>query len=227
MIKFSEYDSLSYPLYVNKLNDLPEYMIEFIMLLNDAFDIVIRGGMAYVAISKEHSYGLKDIDLAVAFEDKERLLSLLNKNGYKGYLNHNAFGKEVITIFWKCDERFNKVDILMVERLPDYRIKTLEGFNGKFKVMEPACLMIDRISKIAEWEKRNHNLEKTAKHIAVVIELSRLILNDEVEIHKELLETEIVRDKIAASISAVQLLIPEYALEYQSFIDEMINYLEV
>lgn len=217
MIKICNYKSEEYPLHVNTYNQLPDYVTK---LLKDGcyqFDIIIRGGLAYVLHSKDFSYPLKDIDLAINKVHRDVVINYFNKEGYVGYLNQNRFGMEVITLFWTVDTYFDKVDILLTEGdLPSVSMQ-IPGYSIECNVMSIMPLLKDRLKKIIERIKRGHDIDKTYKHVQVV----KKICENNVMNFKSSLEKEEYLCLFLAAKLEIDNMFPEEAESFNTILSIM------
>lgn len=125
-----QYSSDDYTLKRFFMNEIPNEIRKVIRNLIDEADCILRGGMAYVCITEDMGYQLKDIDLLGKSEKKELMLMLLGEADVV-YLNKNSFAQDVISAFWREEDGYYKIDILLVEGLPEYSFCEYDGLDRK------------------------------------------------------------------------------------------------
>lgn len=178
MFKKALYDRNAYPLKTFYYHTMPLKMVEALKHLQAHFDVVIRGGLAYVIASEDRLYPLRDIDLALEMKQKEALLLEATSLCDEVYLNKNTFGDDVVTLFWAFGEEYYKLDILLVETLPTGRPVFIEIFQAEFKIMDLTDIFYNRICKIAEKDLRNYTDEKVMRHFQVVSKLNQYFIDN-------------------------------------------------
>ena len=119
MVKVIEkqYNSSNYPLMLFQWNDLPNYIVRVIEELNALNKVIIRGGLAYILLTKDFVYPLKDIDFIADYSSKRDIIKVLQVADII-YLNKNRFGDDVITAFWNIKDKYIKLDVLLCKNIP-------------------------------------------------------------------------------------------------------------
>ena len=135
------------------------------------------------------------------------------------FYNKNTFGDNVLTLFWKDRDAYFKLDILLVDKMPNYITVEFELANIKIKVMSAAELWFNRICKIAEKACRKHSNEKTLNHYTVVMIAAQFLLNQDKEdiLFINEIGIEKVQEKLSNSIIVLSELLNFYELtEYKN-----------
>lgn len=200
MLTYSYYDSSKYPLQYFDFKSIPKGMINVIEKLDSKFNLIVRGGLSYIMITNDYSYILKDIDLAMMVADAEAIFEEIKNDANEIYYNKNTFGDDVLTLFWKNKDKYFKIDILLVQKMPNHILTEFEFVNKCIKVMDAAELWYNRICKVAEKKLRGYSKDKTINHYKVIVRLSQFILkNDKVNIN--MMINEVGFDKVDSKIS--------------------------
>jgi hypothetical protein len=168
-----QYSSDDYTLKRFFMNEIPNEIRKVIRNLIDEADCILRGGMAYVCITEDMGYQLKDIDLLGKSEKKELMLMLLGEADVV-YLNKNSFAQDVISAFWREEDGYYKIDILLVEGLPEYSFCEYDGFL--YKTVSAEYIWKNRIEKIVQRNIRKHSIDKTINHYRVAKNVSIYLL---------------------------------------------------
>ena len=79
MVKVIEkqYNSSNYPLMLFQWNDLSNDIVRVIEELNALNKVIIRGGLAYILLTKDFGYPLKDIDFIADYSSKRDIIKVL------------------------------------------------------------------------------------------------------------------------------------------------------
>ena len=178
MVKVIEkqYNSSNYPLMLFQWNDLPNYIVRVIEELNALNKVIIRGGLAYILLTKDFVYPLKDIDFIADYSSKRDIIKVLQVADII-YLNKNRFGDDVITAFWNIKDKYIKLDVLLCKNLP-----CIERFfyHKEYLVMAPTPLLLNKLNKIIQKTFRNHNDYKTYRHYLVAKNLVKYMLENNI-----------------------------------------------
>lgn len=166
MIYHRQYQAENYPLQDFKIESIPDQILRSIMELSVGTGALIRGGLCYYLHTHDESYLLKDIDMIGLVSIQEQALNILHKSSKEIYINHNHAMKTVITAFWPNDNKFFKLDLLLLEENPG----CIEIRRGDKNMMCAPLdyILFDRLSKIAERDIRAHSIQKTLNHYKVV-----------------------------------------------------------
>ena len=167
-IIYGQYSSRDYPLKQYSFNDIPSHIRDVLKNLSDKKLAICRGGMAYILLTGDNSYLLKDIDMLAKESDAGNIFKFLF-NADVVYVNKNKFNNDVITAFWKDDLDYYKLDILLQKN----KINYIKINNDVFDRVVPASyIWRDRIKKISENDIRGHSAEKTLRHFYVAYNIS-------------------------------------------------------
>lgn len=220
MLTHKFYDKNLYPLQYFDIKSIPKCMINVIEKLNERFNLVVRGGLSYILITGDGSYPLKDIDLAMNILDTERILEEIKDDVDEIYYNKNTFGDDVLTLFWNKDDKYFKIDILLVHKMPNYIVIEYEFINKEIKVTDAIELLYNRICKVAEKELRKHSDAKTMNHYKVVVNTAQFLLDNNKNCNTLLKEIgfENVYCKISDSIIVLKNILT---------VDELDQYIEI
>ena len=99
------------------------------------------------------------------------------------FINKNTFGDTVITAFWKSNNEYFKLDVLLCNKMPNICEKDIYG--KKCYVVTASYVWRNRIEKIAEREIRMHDDKKTLNHYMVARKLSQYLVENKGIIHEE------------------------------------------
>ena len=178
MVKVIEkqYNSSNYPLMLFQWNDLPNYIVSVIEELNALNKVIIRGGLAYILLTKDFGYPLKDIDFIADYSSKRDIIKVLQVADII-YLNKNRFGDDVITAFWNIKDKYIKLDVLLCKNLP-----CIERvfYYKEYLVMAPTPLLLNKLNKIIQKTFRNHNDYKTYRDYLVAKNLVKYMLENNI-----------------------------------------------
>lgn len=170
-----QYDCMAYPLNRYIISEIPTYIWRLLLDTQQKEPTVIRGGLAYVLLSNDMGYTLKDIDLLCKESESERMLEIFSKSADVIYINKNTFQESVITAFWlDCNGTYYKIDTLLIKEMPSFNI--VEWNDDTLSVIDIVELWYDRIKKISQNKLRRHNREKTVNHINVLENITSSIL---------------------------------------------------
>lgn len=226
MLIHNYYDKSNYPLQYFHYRYMPKAIKNTIEKLNNKFDLIIRGGLSYILLTNDYNYSLKDIDLAMKVVDTEAIFEEIKEEAEQVYYNKNTFGNDVLTLFWKAEKNYFKIDILLVEQMPNNVIKKFNLIDKSIKVMDSIELWFNRISKVAEKKLRGHSDQKTLHHYRVVLKLSEFLLEEE-KIRSNLIDSlslKKVNNKVSDSISVLNnFLNPTELEEYKNIIENVIK----
>lgn len=176
MLRYNFYNHTNYPLQRYYYTDIPCSILEVIKKLNKEFELIVRGGLSYILITNDFSYELKDIDLAMKDIESEKIYHSIMNDADEIFFNKNTFGDNMLTLFWKKEEGYYKLDILLVDKMPNYITVEFEIADTKIKVMSAVDLWFNRICKISEKTLRKHSNEKTLNHYKIVMCLAQFLL---------------------------------------------------
>lgn len=177
-----QYDSNNYPLKRFYEYEIPNVIREILLELSYKELAVFRGGLAFVFLLNEKEYLLKDLDMIAYVENKDGILACL-RDADVVYINKNTFGDTVITAFWKVDDEFFKLDVLLCNEMPSVCEKNING--KKCYVVTASYVWRNRIEKIAEKEIRIHDDKKTLNHFNVAKKLSQYLIENKDMLHIE------------------------------------------
>lgn len=173
---YGQYDSCFYPLKRFYEPEIPSRVREVLLELGQKELAVFRGGLAYVFLLNEKEYLLKDLDMLGYTENRDDILACLGDSDVI-YVNKNTFGDTVITAFWKYDDEYFKLDILLCNEMPSVCEKSING--KKCYVVTASYVWRNRIEKIAEKKIRMHDDKKTLNHFKVARVLSQYLKENE------------------------------------------------
>lgn len=179
---YGQYDSSFYPLKRFYEQELPNEIREILLVLSQKQLAVFRGGLAFVFLLNEKDYLLKDLDMIAYVENRDNIIAYL-RNADVIYINKNTFGDTVITSFWKTNDEYFKLDILLCNKMPSVCEEDIYG--KKCYVVTASYVWRNRIEKIAEKEIRMHDDKKTLNHYKVARKLSQYLIENKEEIHEE------------------------------------------
>lgn len=169
---YGQYDSNFYPLKRFYEPEIPNRVREVLLELSQKELAVYRGGLAFVFLLNEKEYLLKDLDMLGYAENKDDILACLGDSDVV-YVNKNTFGDTVITAFWRYDDEYFKLDILLCNEMPSVCEKSING--KKCYVVTASYVWRNRIEKIAEKKIRMHDDKKTLNHFKVARILSQYL----------------------------------------------------
>lgn len=205
---YGQYDSDKYPLKRFLEQEIPSGIRNVLLELSHLKLAVFRGGLAFVFLTNESRYLLKDLDMMAYSSNKNEILGCLQSADIV-YVNKNTFGDTVITAFWRADDDFYKLDILLCEEMPSLCEKNI---NGKVVcIVSASYIWRNRIEKIAEKKLRKHDDKKTLNHFRVASKLSRYLIESKELIGEE--DNSIVRSKLPVAKEVLSDLITETELE--------------
>ena len=171
-----QYGEEKYRLKKYKYDEIPESIICTLKDLSNDLNCLLRGGLAYICISQDKRYILKDLDMlahrSIMHDISEKL-----KDADIVYLNKNSFGNDVISAFWNGEDDYYKLDVLIVDELPEYEMHYLDDYE--WKTVSTTFLLKNRLDKIAQKEIRHHSAEKTLNHYRVAKALMKFLRHDE------------------------------------------------
>lgn len=180
-IIIGQYNSKEYPLKRYYYNDIPKHILDVINELVGANDCLVRGGLAYIFITGNTEYLLKDIDLLAAKESTDGIIETLSCADIV-YLNKNTFGKDVITAFWRHNDGYFKIDVLIKESLLECGCEEYNVSDVKWKTIPVEYLLENRLEKIAQKIQRGHDDAKTSNHYRVANSLLDYIFDNDIVI---------------------------------------------
>lgn len=218
-IKITQYMSQRYPLARYYIQDIPLRIMQCIKTLNDNNIAIIRGGLSYIILTKDNSYMLKDIDLLGKNNSKDLIIENLY-NADEIYVNKNNFNRTVITAFWKRNEDYFKIDVLLSDDTND-----CDGIIDKetgYKTVTHGYLLRARIKKIAQRLERKHSVEKTINHYNVSKKLSIYMLENNIKLNDK--DIEIIKEFFPQTMKVVRTVLKIDKLEadaYKRRIDEL------
>lgn len=183
-----QYNGNSYPLARYVVSDIPKNIMTVINKISEDQLGIVRGGLAFVFMLNCSDYVLKDIDMVALVEDKNQLLEYVT-GADEVYLNKNSFGSDVITAFWRENEAFYKLDILLCDKLPKSECHVWDSTT--WNTVTASFLWMNRICKIAEKKQRHHNDEKTLNHYRVANAISDYLLNKNILLEQQHINTVI------------------------------------
>lgn len=163
-IIMGQYNGDNYQLTRFYENEIPGYIFKAILQLVKNENVIIRGGLSYVLLFERENYILKDIDLLALNGNVDKLVTYFYSADIV-YINKNTHGECVITAFWKNQDTYYKVDILMNSQIEGEETCFWRG--NKCKTITKSFLWMDRMRKIAERKQRHHPKEKTLNHYLV------------------------------------------------------------
>lgn len=176
---YGQYDANEYPLKRYYIAEIPNKIKDVLYELSFSRTAIVRGGLAYVLLLNESGYLLKDMDMLALNDDKDRVIEILSVAD-SVYVNKNTFGDTVVTAFWNENNQYYKLDVLLGDNLPDVYEKEME--DKYVRVVSPSYIWKNRIEKIAEKKKRNHDNNKTLNHYNVATKLSEYLIERKEEI---------------------------------------------
>lgn len=162
-----QYDCTVYPLKRYTITEIPMYIWGILLGTQEKSSAVIRGGLAYILLSNDMNYILKDIDLLCKESEAERIVENFSVLADVVYINKNTFKESVITAFLSDHHgTYYKIDTLMVKEMPP--LNTVEWNDYTLLVIGIVELWCDRVKKISQNKLRRHSREKTLNHINVL-----------------------------------------------------------
>ena len=179
---YGQYDSNFYSLKRFYEHELPNEIREIHLELSQKELAVFGGGLAFVFLLNETDYLLKDLDMIAYVEKMDDILVCLKKVDVV-FINKNTFGDTVITAFWKSNNEYFKLDVLLCNKMPNICEKDIYG--KKCYVVTASYVWRNRIEKIAEREIRMHDDKKTLNHYMVARKLSQYLVENKGIIHEE------------------------------------------
>lgn len=179
---YGQYDSSIYPLKRFYEHEIPNEIRAILLELSQKELAAFRGGLAFVFLLNEKDYLLKDLDMIAYEKDKEDILAYL-RDADIIYINKNSFDDTVITAFWKVNDEYFKLDILLCNEMPSVCEKHING--KKCYMVTASYVWRNRIEKIAEKEIRMHDDKKTLNHFKVARRLSQYLAEKKDVIHVE------------------------------------------
>lgn len=177
-----QYDAIKYPLKRFYEHELPNAIRETLLELAYKELAVFRGGLAFVFLLNEKDYLLKDLDM-IAYADRKDAVLVCLKDADVIYINKNNFGDTVVTAFWKTNDEYFKLDILLCNEMPS--ICEMNIYGKRCYVVTASYVWKNRIEKIAEKEVRMHDDKKTLNHFKVAKKLSQYLIENKDAIYKE------------------------------------------
>lgn len=205
---YGQYDANAYPLKRFYEDELPDKIRELFFLLSHQQLAVFRGGLAFVFLLNEKKYLLKDIDMMAYSDNKDVLLDYL-KCAEIVYVNKNTFGDSVITAFWKADDEYYKLDILLCNKMTSLCERIINGKS--LYIVSASYLWRNRIEKIAEKNIRKHDNKKTLNHFYVAHKLSQYLIESRELIFEE--DINVVIEKLSDLQLVLSKMITERELE--------------
>ena len=172
MVTYGQYNDQEYILNRFYFHDIPKNILDSIRKLCGETKCALRGGMAYIFLVKDYSYMLKDIDLLGEKSEVEKMLQMLGGADHI-FVNKNTFNQDVITAFWKSEEDYYKLDILLDDDFSLYEIIECNDF----KTVTADYLWKNRLEKIVQKEIRRHSNDKTRNHYYVALNLAEYLIN--------------------------------------------------
>ncbi len=172
-IFFSQYDKAIYPLKKFTANEIPDTIKKFLCSDESFLNGAVRGGLAYVLLTKSADYVLSDIDLIYPLSSFELVVEYYSHNADYVFVNHNTFLDTVVTAFWQNGGKFYKVDALILEKIPLTIL--IEWENHILKIVDGFFLWCDRLQKISQKFLRGHTEQKTRNHILVANRLAEYL----------------------------------------------------
>lgn len=162
-----QYDCTAYPLKRYTITEIPMYIWKILLGTQEKSNAVIRGGLAYILLSNDMNYILKDIDLLCKESEAERIVENFSVSADVVYINKNTFQESVITAFFSDHYgTYYKIDILILKEMPS--LNTVEWNVYTLSVIGIVELWCDRVKKISQNKLRRHSREKTLNHINVL-----------------------------------------------------------
>lgn len=162
-----QYDCTAYPLKRYTITEIPMYIWKILLGTQEKSNAVIRGGLAYILLSNDMNYILKDIDLLCKESEAERIVENFSVSADVVYINKNTFQESVITAFFSDHHgTYYKIDILMLKEMPS--LNTVKWNVYTLSVIGIVELWCDRVKKISQNKLRRHSREKTLNHINVL-----------------------------------------------------------
>lgn len=207
-VTYEQYDSQQYPLKRFYCREIPREIEDVLMRLCHAELAVFRGGLAFVYLMNEREYLLKDLDMLALEVNTNNILMTLS-GAETVFVNKNTFGDNVITAFWKSENEYYKLDILLCREMPDLCRKVFD--DKEVTTVSASYIWRNRIEKIAEKEIRKHDDKKTLNHYKVVRTLSDYLTEHRDEIDES--DARIVESKLNAVKIILSSLIEENYLK--------------
>ena len=118
----------------------------------------------------------------LSFIDNEKFFIKILVEAEVIYVNKNSFNEKVITAFWKFQNEYFKLDILMNQKVE--KIEKCNWNKKDFFTIDASFLWMNRMSKIAEKIQRKHNDQKTINHYETVKYMCKNILNNNIKLNK-------------------------------------------
>ena len=171
-VTYGQYNDQEYVLTRFHFDEIPMNIMDSIRNLCEKSKCALRGGMAYIYLIKDYSYMLKDIDLLGEKSDIDKILHILGGADHI-FVNKNTFNQDVITAFWKSEEDYYKIDVLLVDDFSFYEIIECNGF----KTVTADYLWKNRLEKIVQKEIRHHSDDKTRNHFYVASNLAEYLVD--------------------------------------------------
>ena len=179
---WGQYASADYPLKHFFYNEIPEKIKNILMKLCESKLAVFRGGIAFVYLLSKTDYELKDLDMLATNDNCDAIIDVLKESDIV-YVNKNSFGETVVTAFWKYDNEFFKLDVLINNELP--RLTKIVYETNTIYTVSASYIWRNRIEKIAEKEKRCHDERKTKNHYCVAMAISNALKENRFEVLDE------------------------------------------
>ena len=180
IMDYNYYNADDYPLNRYCLCDIPSHLHQTIYSLIVHNNCIIRGGLAYILLTNDFTYYLKDIDLLADRHQCNEIFSFATSVAEKVFYSKNSHKVDLLTLFWKRQPCYDKIDVLFLESQTspiDFSYINSNIFPTAVPVIAPVDLWFDRIAKIAEKELRRHSDAKTMNHVRVAVNMSKYLLN--------------------------------------------------
>ncbi|QTA79812.1 Uncharacterized protein dnl_20940 [Desulfonema limicola] len=184
MILYKYYNKLEYPLEEFSSLNIPYRMGEtLIYLMSNQIPFILRGGMALAYLVSDFTCDLKDCDIMINRRYREQLNHDLELYSDVTFFNKNMLGKDVLTLFWRANSGFHKLDILFMEELQlgSFKAILINGSYYTVSVIDLVWLWVEKLKKVAEAQERKATLEKTDKHAQIVLRLGKKLLENDIK----------------------------------------------
>jgi len=221
-----QYDCTAYPLKRYTITEIPMYIWKILLGTQEKSNAVIRGGLAYILLSSDMNYILKDIDLLCKESEAERIVENFSVSADVVYINKNTFQESVITAFFSDHHgTYYKIDILMLKEM--LSLNTVKWNVYTLSVIGIVELWCDRVKKISQNKLRRHSREKTLNHINVLENITLAIRHRDDLVspysRKELYKVtnnaiEVVKDFVSPDKGVVFQENIKYIMEKMSFV---------
>lgn len=159
-----QYEEAAYPLARYPVGNIPAEVRDSMLRLLADERMQIRGGLAYILLSGDEQYMLKDLDMLSTDDDEQAVICHIS-DAEVVYVNRNSRGEKVVTAFWKGESGYFKLDVLMGHA--PVAAEACLWNNVRCRTITRSYLVTNRICKIAEKERRRHSDAKTLNHYKV------------------------------------------------------------